>query len=123
MSLERATSIADLRELARRRVPRAIFEYADRGSYDEITLRRNRADLDAIELRQRVMIDLSKLSLATTVLGRPVEFARGYRADRTDRAVPSRRRDSRRPRGGVCRRAVRIEHACRSAPSRTCARR
>ena len=39
------TSIADLRELARRRVPRAIFEYADRGSYDEVTLRRNRSDL------------------------------------------------------------------------------
>lgn len=71
MSLERVTSIADLRELARRRVPRAIFEYADRGSYDEITLRRNRADLDALELRQRVMIDLSKLSVATTVLGQP----------------------------------------------------
>jgi L-lactate dehydrogenase (cytochrome) len=71
MSLERVTSIADLRELARRRVPRAIFEYAERGSYDEITLRRNRADLDALELRQRVMIDLSKLSVATTVLGQP----------------------------------------------------
>src|SRR5215218_8458987 len=68
MSLEQVTSIADLRELARRRVPRAIFEYADRGSYDEITLRRNRADLDAIELRQRVMVDLSKLSVATTGL-------------------------------------------------------
>ncbi len=64
-------SIADLRDLARRRVPRAIFEYADRGSYDEITLRRNRADLDALELRQRVMIDLSQLSVATTVLGEP----------------------------------------------------
>ncbi len=67
-------SIADLRDLARRRVPRAIFEYADRGSYDEITLRRNRADLEALELRQRVMIDLSKLSLATTVLGQPWSF-------------------------------------------------
>lgn len=64
-------SIGDLRELARRRVPRAIFDYADRGSYDEITLRRNRADLDALELRQRVMIDLSQLSVATTVLGEP----------------------------------------------------
>ena len=42
------TSIADLRELARRRVPRAMFDYADRGSYDEITIRRNRADLEAI---------------------------------------------------------------------------
>jgi L-lactate dehydrogenase (cytochrome) len=71
MSLKRVTSVADLRELARRRVPRAIFEYADGGSCDEITLRRNRADLDAIELRQRVMVDLSKLSVATTVLGQP----------------------------------------------------
>ena len=64
-------SIADLRELARKRVPRAIFEYADRGAYDELTLGRNRLDLDALALRQRVMVDLSKLSLATTVLGEP----------------------------------------------------
>ena len=39
-------SIADLRARARRRVPRAIFDYADRGSYDELTIRRNRDDLD-----------------------------------------------------------------------------
>jgi L-lactate dehydrogenase (cytochrome) len=62
-------SIADLRDLARRRIPRAIFDYADRGSYDEITLRRNRADLDAVLLRQRVMVDVSKRSLATTLAG------------------------------------------------------
>ncbi len=65
------TSIADLRAEARRRVPRAIFEYADRGSYDEVTIRRNRAALEAIELRQRVMIDLTRRSVATTVLGQP----------------------------------------------------
>jgi L-lactate dehydrogenase (cytochrome) len=65
------TSIADLRTEARRRVPRAIFEYADRGSYDEVTIRRNRAALEAIELRQRVMIDLTRRSVATTVLGQP----------------------------------------------------
>jgi L-lactate dehydrogenase (cytochrome) len=64
-------SIADLRSLARRRIPRAIFEYADQGSYDEITYRRNRADLDALEIRQRVMIDVSKQSLQTTLLGEP----------------------------------------------------
>jgi L-lactate dehydrogenase (cytochrome) len=62
-------SIADLRALARRRVPRAIFDYADRGSYDEITIRRNRRDLDAIELRQRVMVGLPGVSVSTTVLG------------------------------------------------------
>ncbi|MEZ0213574.1 MAG: alpha-hydroxy-acid oxidizing protein, partial [Xanthobacteraceae bacterium] len=47
------TNIADLREQARRRVPKAIFDYADRGSYDETTLRANRADLAALALRQR----------------------------------------------------------------------
>jgi L-lactate dehydrogenase (cytochrome) len=71
MSLQVVTSISDLRELARRRVPRAIFEYADHGSYDETTLRRNRADLQALEFRQRVMVDLRQLSVGTTVLGQP----------------------------------------------------
>ncbi|NLG76195.1 MAG: alpha-hydroxy-acid oxidizing protein [Xanthomonadaceae bacterium] len=61
--------ISDLRELARRRIPRAIFEYADRGSYDEVTFNRNRRDLAALEFRQRVMVDVSKQSLTTTVLG------------------------------------------------------
>ncbi|MGA2188317.1 MAG: alpha-hydroxy acid oxidase [Steroidobacteraceae bacterium] len=65
-------SIGDLRELARRRVPRAIFDYADGGSYEEQTLRRNAADLDALSFRQRVMVDVSGVSLATTLLGSPV---------------------------------------------------
>ena len=64
-------SIADLRELARG-VPRAIFEYADGGSYDELTLARNHSDLQRIEFRQRVMRDLSTLSVASTMLGEPV---------------------------------------------------
>ena len=51
-------SIADLREEARRRVPRAIFDYADRGSYDEVTFNRNLEDLAALQLRQRVMVDV-----------------------------------------------------------------
>jgi L-lactate dehydrogenase (cytochrome) len=62
-------SIEDLRQLARRRVPRAIFDYADRGSYDEVTFNRNLDDLRAIQLRQRVMVDVSKQQLSTTVLG------------------------------------------------------
>ena len=65
-------SIADLRALARARVPRAVFEYADRGSYDELTIARNRSDLQAIQFRQRVMRDLSTLSVASTMLGRAV---------------------------------------------------
>jgi L-lactate dehydrogenase (cytochrome) len=67
-------SIADLRELARRRIPRAIFEYADCGSYDEVTFNRNRRDLEALEFRQRVMVDVSNQSLSTTMLGEPASI-------------------------------------------------
>jgi len=62
-------SIDDLRELAKRRLPRALYEYIERGSYDELTWSRNRADLRAIPLRQRVMVDVSKLDVSTQVLG------------------------------------------------------
>ncbi len=62
-------SIDDLRKVARRRIPRAIFDYADGGSYQERTLRANAADLDALTFRQRVMVDVSSTSLATMVLG------------------------------------------------------
>jgi L-lactate dehydrogenase (cytochrome) len=62
-------SIEDLRQAARRRVPRAIFDYADRGSYDEITFNRNLVDLAELQLRQRVMVDVSQQQLATTILG------------------------------------------------------
>jgi len=70
-------SIADLREAARRRIPRAIFDYADRGSYDEVTFNRNLADLAAIQLRQRVMVDVSEQQLATTILGERWEIPVG----------------------------------------------
>jgi L-lactate dehydrogenase (cytochrome) len=65
------TSIADLRALARLRLPRAIFEYADRGSYDEINLRRNREALDALKFTPRVMVDVSQQHLHTSLVGQP----------------------------------------------------
>jgi L-lactate dehydrogenase (cytochrome) len=64
-------SIEDLRAVACSRIPRALFDYIDRGSYDELTWNRNRDDLRAMQLRQRVMVDVSQLSVATTVLGEP----------------------------------------------------
>ncbi len=67
--MKNITCIDDLRQLARRKVPRAFFDYADSGSYNEETLRANRADLEAIKLRQRVLVDVSARSLATTVVG------------------------------------------------------
>ncbi|MCW0181773.1 MAG: alpha-hydroxy-acid oxidizing protein [Zavarzinia sp.] len=63
------TNIQDLRALAKKRIPRAIFDYADRGSYDERTISANRADLAALPLRQRVMVDVSDRTLATTLVG------------------------------------------------------
>jgi L-lactate dehydrogenase (cytochrome) len=68
------TCIEDLRDAARRKVPRAFFEYADGGSYSEETLRANRADLERIALRQRVMVDVADRSASTKILGEPVSM-------------------------------------------------
>ncbi|HML07353.1 MAG TPA: alpha-hydroxy acid oxidase [Xanthobacteraceae bacterium] len=68
------TSIEDLRQAARRRVPRAFFEYAEGGSYAEETLAANRADLERITLRQRILVDVSKRSTRTTILGEPASL-------------------------------------------------
>ena len=68
------TNIEDLRRIARRKLPRVIYDYVERGSYDELTLKANRDDLDAIRLRQRVLIDVSQVSLATSMLGEPVSM-------------------------------------------------
>ncbi|MGE3144335.1 MAG: L-lactate dehydrogenase [Pseudorhodoplanes sp.] len=64
--------IDDLRDLARRRVPRAFFDYADSGSYSEQTLRANRSDLESILLRQRVMVDVSARDTSTTIVGQKI---------------------------------------------------
>src|SRR5499433_2822144 len=68
------TCIEDLRQAARRRVPRQFFDYAEAGSYAEQTLRANRADLEAIKLRQRILGDVSHRSTATTILGEPASL-------------------------------------------------
>ena len=66
------TSIADLQALARRRVPRMFYDYADSGSYTEGTYRDNEAAFTRLKLRQRVARDISNRSLASTIAGRPV---------------------------------------------------
>src|ERR1700759_1050086 len=67
-------SIEDFRREAQRRIPRAIFDYADGGSYDEVTIKRNAADLDAMTFRQRVMVDVSNVSLPSKMLGSSVSM-------------------------------------------------
>ena len=63
------TNIADLRRMAQKRVAKAIFDYVDRGSYDETTLRANASDLDDIKFRQRVAINVDKRSTAVKMIG------------------------------------------------------
>ena len=67
--LKTMTCIEDLRQAARRRVPRAFFDYVEAGSYSEQTLRANSADLERLTFRQRVLIDVSQRDTATTILG------------------------------------------------------
>ena len=64
-----AANITDYRILARRRLPHFLFEYIDGGSYAEQTLHRNTADLQAIQIRQRVLRDVSNIDLSTTLFG------------------------------------------------------
>ncbi len=68
-AMQHMTCIEDLRLAARRRVPRAFFGYAEAGSYSEETLRANRADMERIRLRQRVLVDISERDTSTKILG------------------------------------------------------
>lgn len=64
--------IADLKKCAKRRVPKMFFDYADSGSWTESTYQANEGDFDAITLRQRVAVDMTNRSLATTMIGQEV---------------------------------------------------
>ncbi|RVD27081.1 L-lactate dehydrogenase [Mesorhizobium sp. M4B.F.Ca.ET.089.01.1.1] len=67
--LKGMTCIEDLRQAARRRVPKAFFDYVEAGAYSEQTLRANRADLERLTFRQRVLVDVAQRDTATTMLG------------------------------------------------------
>jgi L-lactate dehydrogenase (cytochrome) len=67
-------SIGDYRELARRRLPRFLFDYIDGGSYAEVTLRRNISELEGVMLRQRVLCDVSNPDLSTTLFSQSLSL-------------------------------------------------
>lgn len=73
----KAASVSDYRELARRRLPKMFFEYIDGGSYAEVTLGRNVADLEAIALRQRVMCDMTNLDMSVELFGQKLAMPVG----------------------------------------------
>lgn len=67
-------TVLDYRELARRRLPRQMFDYIDGGAYEELTMRSNVADLERVLLRQVVMRDVSVREQACEVLGQPLSM-------------------------------------------------
>src|SRR3981189_1675345 len=69
MFMKHITCIEDLRQVHMRKVPKAFFDYADRGSYAEETLRANRNDMQQIKFRQRILVDISKRDLSTIIIG------------------------------------------------------
>ena len=70
-NLDRAVNIEDLRRLAKRRLPRAIFDFFDGGAEDEVTLRENRAAFERVRLLPRVLVDVSKIQTTVDLLGKP----------------------------------------------------
>jgi L-lactate dehydrogenase (cytochrome) len=68
------TNIEDLRVLAKRRVPRMFYDYADSGSWTESTYRANESDFAKIKLRQRVAVNMDNRTTATTMVGIPVKM-------------------------------------------------
>lgn len=73
MSPADAANIADLRACARRRLPKALFEYVDRGAEDEVALRTNRFAIESLKIRPRVLRGVAHRSIATTLFGRPMQ--------------------------------------------------
>jgi len=67
----RAASVGDLRRMARRRLPRGVFDYIDGGAEDERSLERNVSAFGRLELNPRVLRDVSVIDTSTTILGRP----------------------------------------------------
>ena len=72
--IARAASVADLRKMARRRLPRGVFDYIDGAAEDERTLAANSDAYARIEFRPRVLRDVSAVDTTTTLLGRPLPF-------------------------------------------------
>src|SRR5688572_5057946 len=72
--LAKAASVADLRLIARRRLPRGVFDYVDGGAEDERTLAANSAAFAEVGFRPKVLNDVDEVDVGSTVLGHPVEL-------------------------------------------------
>lgn len=77
MNVARAFNIDDLAAIARRKLPRGLWDYIERGAEDEVTLRENGDSIKRVLLRQRVGIDVSKRDISTTVFGQKLAMPVG----------------------------------------------
>jgi isopentenyl diphosphate isomerase/L-lactate dehydrogenase-like FMN-dependent dehydrogenase len=73
LALKHSSNVEDIRSIATRKLPMAVKDFIEGGAEDEITLHRNRDSFQAIELRHRVLTDVSTRDQTTTILGTPVE--------------------------------------------------
>lgn len=72
--LSKMTCIEDLRRVAKRKVPKMFYDYADSGSWTETTYRENTTDFQDIKFRQKVLVDMEGRSLATKMVGQEVSM-------------------------------------------------
>ena len=86
-NVEKALSIEELRQMARRRLPGFVFEYLEGGAEDEVTLRRNRRVFDQLEFVPRTLVKSSSVDPSTSIFGRPLVAADADRADRVLRTA------------------------------------
>ncbi len=73
-NLDRCLNIWDLRDAARRRLPKGVFDFVDRATEDHISVANNRAAFERIKLRHRALVDVSGRSVATTLFGKPASL-------------------------------------------------
>jgi len=74
MDLSRVANIDDLRERARRRLPKIVFDFFDGGAEDEVSLRANRAAFERLRFAPRVLRDVAKVDATTEILGGPSRY-------------------------------------------------
>ncbi len=72
--LQSVASVSDLRNISKRRLPGGVFDYIDGAAEDEVTLRRNSEAYNSVEFKPRVFRDVSNISVASSLLGKPLSF-------------------------------------------------
>ena len=68
------TSISDYREMAKKRLPRQLFDFLEGGAFDEVTIRKNSEDFQRIQLKRRVLNDVSSIDMSKEILGHKFDF-------------------------------------------------